>query len=151
MPIQRIEVYVHYVRYGIQHQNFLDANITVPAGSNQNLTVQAVDQNGAPLSLDYRWNLLNTGQAVAGPDLQQRTVGVEAERELPYAALQQLCAPALSELSTLVAPQREALEVAFGLARGTSPDRLLVGLATWLIDDARAYANAPEPTDGAHH
>ena len=28
---------------------------------------------------------------------------------------------------------------------------LLVGIATWLIDDARAYANAPEPTDGAHH
>lgn len=28
---------------------------------------------------------------------------------------------------------------------------LVFGIATWLIDDARAYANAPEPTDGAHH
>jgi hypothetical protein len=25
------------------------------------------------------------------------------------------------------------------------------GIATWLIDDARAYASAREPTDGAHH
>jgi hypothetical protein len=28
---------------------------------------------------------------------------------------------------------------------------LVIGIATWLIDDARAYARAPEPTDGAHH
>jgi len=28
---------------------------------------------------------------------------------------------------------------------------LVIGIATWLIDDARAYASAPEPTDGAHH
>ncbi|HEV8537250.1 MAG TPA: hypothetical protein VGR87_16215 [Candidatus Limnocylindria bacterium] len=27
----------------------------------------------------------------------------------------------------------------------------LIGIATWLVDDARAYASAPEPTDGAHH
>ena len=27
----------------------------------------------------------------------------------------------------------------------------VIGIATWLIDDARAYARAPEPTDGAHH
>ncbi|ABF43775.1 hypothetical protein Acid345_4776 [Candidatus Koribacter versatilis Ellin345] len=46
VPIQYVEVYVHYVRYAIQHQNFLDANITVPSGAGQNLTVQALDQNG---------------------------------------------------------------------------------------------------------
>jgi hypothetical protein len=28
---------------------------------------------------------------------------------------------------------------------------LVIGIATWLIDDARAYTGAPEPTDGAHH
>jgi len=28
---------------------------------------------------------------------------------------------------------------------------MVIGLATWLIDDARAYSSAPEPTDGAHH
>jgi hypothetical protein len=27
----------------------------------------------------------------------------------------------------------------------------IVGIATWLIDDARAYVRAGEPTDGAHH
>ena len=27
----------------------------------------------------------------------------------------------------------------------------VLGIATWLIDDARAYASAPEPTDGSHH
>jgi len=58
-----------------------------------------------------------------------RTVGNEAERELPYAALQQLCAPGLSDLSQLPEPQRDALRVTFGLAIGAAPDRLLVGLA----------------------
>ena len=43
-------------------------------------------------------------------DLQVlRTVGNEAERELPFAALQQLCASALAESSQLPAPQRDAL------------------------------------------
>ena len=28
---------------------------------------------------------------------------------------------------------------------------LLVGIATWLIDDARAYVRAGDPTSGAHH
>jgi hypothetical protein len=28
---------------------------------------------------------------------------------------------------------------------------MVIGLATWLIDDARAYSTASEPTDGAHH
>jgi len=27
----------------------------------------------------------------------------------------------------------------------------VIGIATWLIDDARAYSSAAEPTDGAHH
>jgi len=27
----------------------------------------------------------------------------------------------------------------------------VIGIATWLIDDAGAYARASEPTDGAHH
>ena len=28
---------------------------------------------------------------------------------------------------------------------------MVIGIATWLIDDARAYASAPESPDGAHH
>jgi len=58
-----------------------------------------------------------------------RTVGNEAERELPFAALQQLCAPGLRDLSALAEPQRAALRVAFGLASGAPPDRLLLSLA----------------------
>src|SRR3954465_8192138 len=58
-----------------------------------------------------------------------RTIGNEAERELPFAALQQLCAPGLADLSQLPEPQRDALRVTFGLASGAAPDRLLVGLA----------------------
>lgn len=27
----------------------------------------------------------------------------------------------------------------------------VIGIATWLIDDARAYNAAGDPTDGAHH
>lgn len=58
-----------------------------------------------------------------------RTVGSEAEMELPFAALQQLCAPALAGLEALPEPQRDALRVAFGLVTGAPPDRLLIGLA----------------------
>ena len=28
---------------------------------------------------------------------------------------------------------------------------MVIGIATWLIDDARAYSSAPESPDGAHH
>ena len=58
-----------------------------------------------------------------------RTVGVEAEMEIPFAAAQQLCSPFLALLDRLAQPQREALGVAFGLRSGPAPDRFLVGLA----------------------
>ena len=57
-----------------------------------------------------------------------RTVGVESEMELAFAALQLLCAPALDRLDRLPGPQREALW-AFGLRAGDPPDRFLVGFA----------------------
>ncbi|TDO36488.1 regulatory LuxR family protein [Paractinoplanes brasiliensis] len=56
--------------------------------------------------------------------------GVEAEAELAYAGLHQLCAPMLDHLDAIPEPQRSALRVAFGLAAGQAPDRFLVGLAT---------------------
>jgi len=59
-----------------------------------------------------------------------RSVGVESEMELPFASLHQLCAPILERRDSLPGPQREALDVAFGLERGPAPDRFLVGLAT---------------------
>jgi len=49
--------------------------------------------------------------------------------ELAYASLQQLCAPLLDRLDRLPAPQRQAMEVVFGLSAGGAPDRFLVGLA----------------------
>ena len=49
--------------------------------------------------------------------------------ELPFAALQRLCAPILDRLAELPGPQSSALNVAFGLVGGDPPDRLVVGLA----------------------
>src|SRR3954466_6322313 len=80
-----------------------------------------------------------------------RAAGVEAEMELAFAALHQLCAPMFDRLDALPAPQRDALGVAFGLHAGDPPDRFLVGLAAlslfaevadaqpllWVIDDSQ--------------
>jgi DNA-binding CsgD family transcriptional regulator len=55
--------------------------------------------------------------------------GVEAEMELPFAALHQLCAPMLGRLDALPEPQRDALRTALGLTSGGAPDRFLVALA----------------------
>jgi DNA-binding CsgD family transcriptional regulator len=66
----------------------------------------------------------------SAPDLKVvRAVGVESEMELAYASLHQLCAPLLAQLERLPAPQRDALEIVFGLSAGPAPDRFLVGLA----------------------
>ena len=58
-----------------------------------------------------------------------RAVGVESEMELAYAGLHQLCGPLLDRLESLPAPQRQAMEIVFGLSAGGAPDRFLVGLA----------------------
>ena len=58
-----------------------------------------------------------------------QAIGVESEMELAYASLHQLCAPMLGRLEGLPAPQRQALEIVFGLSAGAAPDRFLVGLA----------------------
>ncbi|TMM18141.1 MAG: LuxR family transcriptional regulator, partial [Actinobacteria bacterium] len=55
--------------------------------------------------------------------------GSEYEAELAYAGLHQLCASMLELRERLPAPQREALETAFGLAVNPPPDRFVVGLA----------------------
>ena len=61
-----------------------------------------------------------------------RAVGVESKMELAFAALHQLCAPALNRLERLPVPQRDALLTTFGLRAGPVPDRFLVGLAVFL-------------------
>ena len=78
-----------------------------------------------------------------------RAAGVQSEMELPFAAVHQLCAPMLGNLQRLPVPQRDALQIAFGISSGPPPDRLLIGLAVlsllsdvaeqqplvWLVDD----------------
>src|ERR671923_1734310 len=58
-----------------------------------------------------------------------RAVGVQSDMELAFASLHQLCGPLLDRLERLPAPQRQAMEVVFGLSAGEVPDRFLVGLA----------------------
>jgi hypothetical protein len=66
----------------------------------------------------------------AGADFRvARTVGVEGEMELAFAALHQLCSPNLDDIDHLPDPQRDALEVALGLSAGRPPNPFLVGLA----------------------
>jgi DNA-binding CsgD family transcriptional regulator len=58
-----------------------------------------------------------------------RAAGIQSELELAFAALHQLCASFLDRLERLPAPQRDALQTAFGIRSGTAPDRFLVALA----------------------
>src|SRR3954466_2347541 len=58
-----------------------------------------------------------------------RAVGVQSDMELGFASLHQLCGPLLDGLEGLPAPQRQAMEVVFGLTAAEAPDRFLVGLA----------------------
>jgi DNA-binding CsgD family transcriptional regulator len=73
--------------------------------------------------------LLDYAQAAAA-DLQVIRIDcVESEMELSFGALHQLLRPFLATLGILPAPQRAALQLAFGMAEGLAPDRFLVGLA----------------------
>jgi len=66
-----------------------------------------------------------------------RAVGMESEMELAYSSLHQVCAPLLDRLVSLPPPQRQALEIVFGLSGGAAPDRFLVGLGVLsLLSDA---------------
>ncbi|WP_080697216.1 helix-turn-helix transcriptional regulator [Mycobacterium asiaticum] len=67
-----------------------------------------------------------------------RVSGVESEMELAFAALHQLCIPLQDWIAELPAPQRDALEIAFGRAAGPAPDRFLVGLAVLSLIAAAA-------------
>jgi DNA-binding CsgD family transcriptional regulator len=57
-------------------------------------------------------------------------VGVEAEMELAYGGLHQLCRPMLELIEHLPKAQRDGLATVFGVGEGPPPDRFLVGLAT---------------------
>src|SRR6476659_1340637 len=66
-----------------------------------------------------------------------RATGVQADMELPFAGLQLLFRSMLGSLERLPDPQRDAVEVAFGLRSWPAPDRYAVGLAVLeLLADA---------------
>jgi DNA-binding CsgD family transcriptional regulator len=67
-----------------------------------------------------------------------QVAGVEAEMELPFSGVHQLCAPVLDHLDALPQLQQDALNVALGLAPGEVPDRFLVGLAVLGLMSAAA-------------
>ena len=94
----------------------------VRAGHGQVLVLRGEAGMGKTAVLDYALER-SAGCRVA------RAAGVESEAELAFAGLQQLCAPMLELRDRLPPPQRDALETAFGLSGGASPDRFLVGLA----------------------
>jgi DNA-binding CsgD family transcriptional regulator len=80
-----------------------------------------------------------------------RTSGAEAEMELPFAALQQLCSPFLHLLDRLPQPQQEALGVAFGQRTGPAPNPFLVGLAVLgLLSEAAEERSLLAVVDDAH-
>jgi DNA-binding CsgD family transcriptional regulator len=80
-----------------------------------------------------------------------RTSGVQAEMELPFAAVQQLCSPLLELSERLPRPQQDALDVAFGLSRGPAPNPFLVGLAVLgLLSEAAEERPLLAVVDDAH-
>jgi DNA-binding CsgD family transcriptional regulator len=104
----------------------------VRAGRSQVLVMRGEPGIGKTALLGYAVDTAHDFQVA-------RTEGVESEMELPYAALQQLCARMLDRLDQLPSPQRDALAVAFGLRAGSPPDRFLVGLAVLgLLSDVAA-------------
>jgi len=94
----------------------------VREGESRTLVVRGEAGVGKTALLDYLLERASDCRIV-------RAAGVESEMELAFASLHQLCAPMLDRLGRLPAPQRDALEIAFGLRAGAAPDRFLVGLA----------------------
>ena len=102
----------------------------VRGGESQALVVRGEPGVGKTALLDYLVEQAS-GCRVA------RVAGVEAEMELAYAAVHQICAPMLHRLERLPAPQRAGLRTALGLGPGSTPDRFLVALAVLsLLSDA---------------
>src|SRR5215472_8946920 len=93
----------------------------VRAGESRTLVVRGEPGAGKTVLLDYL-----AGQA-RGCRVA-RAVGVQSEMEFAFAGLHQLCTPMLDHVDGIPVPQREALQIALGIAAGPSPDQFLVGL-----------------------
>ena len=95
---------------------------SVQAGQSQVLVVRGEPGIGKTALLGY------VRERASGCRIA-RAAGVQAEMELAFAGLHQLCAPMLGDLERLPGPQRDALRVALGLQAGDTPDQFLVALA----------------------
>jgi DNA-binding CsgD family transcriptional regulator len=95
---------------------------SVRAGPSRALVLRGEAGVGKSALLEYLVRAAS-GCAIA------RTTGVEAEVELAFAGLHQLCAPFVDRLERLPSPQADALNIALGRCGGDAPDRFLVGLA----------------------
>jgi DNA-binding CsgD family transcriptional regulator len=72
--------------------------------------------------------LLEYAVGCAGSMRVLRCVGIEAEHELPFAAIHQLVRPCVELIDRLPGPQAAALRSALGLSFDGVPDRFLVSL-----------------------
>jgi DNA-binding CsgD family transcriptional regulator len=104
----------------------------VRSGQSRVLVVRAECGLGKTALLDWL-----AGQA--GDCQVLRAGGVQAEMELAFAGLHQLLAPILPRLPDLPSPQRDALQMAFGMLAGAAPDRFFIALAvlSLLADTAK--------------
>lgn len=103
----------------------------VGRGTREVLVLRGEAGAGKSALLDYLTDRANGFRILS-------VAGVQSDMELAFAGLHQLCAPLLGYLETLPAPQREAVEVAFGRGVGDTPDRFLVGLAVLSLLSAAA-------------
>jgi DNA-binding CsgD family transcriptional regulator len=94
----------------------------VRGGGSAVLVVRGEPGTGKTALLDFAAGLDSSLTVV-------RAAGAEPETELAFGGLHRLCGTMLGLLDRLPGPQREALEIAFGIRAGTGPDRFLVGLA----------------------
>lgn len=77
--------------------------------------------------------------------------GVQSETNLPFAGLHQLLRPVLSRLADLPAPQREALDAAFGMGYTVARTRFLIALgALGLLSDVAAGMPIELSIEDAH-
>src|SRR6185312_15417234 len=96
----------------------------VQAGESGVLVVRGDPGVGKSVLLDHL-----AGQASGSGCRVARAMGVQSEMELAFAGLHQLCGPMLDHVGKISAPQRDALQIAFGVAAGPPPDLFFVALA----------------------
>ncbi len=94
----------------------------VRAGESEALVIRGEAGVGKTALVRY------TARQASGFQVAQLT-GVEAEMELPFAGVHQLCTALPDRVEALPAPQRQALTTALGLVNGPVPERFFVGLA----------------------